>query len=81
MIRAAEKYIADVFSGKVVVSKITRLTFERHRADLKVAPEKGWYFDKKAAERVFDFCHFLKHSPDKRTWVPFVPEPDRKSVV
>ena len=81
MIRAAEKYIADVFSGKVVVSKITRLTFERHRADLKVAPEKGWYFDKKAAERVFDFCHFLKHSPDKRTWVPFVPEPWEAAII
>ncbi len=81
MIRTAERYIADVLSGKVVVSKTTRLTFERHRADLVVAPERGWYFDKRAAERVFDFCGFLKHSPDKRVWVPFVPEPWEAAII
>lgn len=81
MIRTAEKYINDALSGKVVVSAITRLTFERHRADLQVAPENGWYFDKKAAERVFDFCSLLKHSPDKRTWKPFIPEPWQAAVI
>jgi hypothetical protein len=41
MIRAAEKYIADVLSGKISVSKIMRLTFERHKRDLLHAPESG----------------------------------------
>lgn len=81
MIRSAEKYIAEAFSGKLLMSATTRLTFERHRADLLVAPEKGWYFDKKAAQRVFDFCTFLKHSPDKRTWVPFVCEPWEAAII
>jgi phage terminase large subunit-like protein len=81
MIRAAEKYIADVLSRKIVLSDTTRLTFERHAADLLVAPENGWYFDKKAAERVFDFCGLLKHSPDKRSWVRFDPEPWQAAII
>lgn len=81
MIRAAEKYIADVLSGKISVSKITRLTFDRHKRDLLHAPESGWYFDKKAAARVFDFCTLLKHSPDKRSWVPFAPEPWQAAII
>jgi len=81
MIRSAEKYIASVLSGETVVSATTRLTFERHNADLKVAPENGWYFDKKAVARVFDFCTLLKHSPDKRSWVPFLPEPWQAAAI
>ena len=81
MIRAAEKYIDGVISGEVLVSKTTRLTFERHKADLLVAPENSWYFDKKSAERVFDFCKFLKHTPDKRTWVPFECEPWEAAII
>ena len=81
MIRAAEKYISDVLSGVLVVSATTKLSFERHRADLLVAPESGWFFDKKSAERVFDFCTLLKHSPDKRSWVRFDPEPWQAAII
>jgi phage terminase large subunit-like protein len=81
MIRIAEKYIDDALTGKVLVSRTTRLTFERHRNDLKVAPENGWYFDKKSVERVFDFCTFLRHCPDKRHWVPFTPEPWEAAII
>jgi phage terminase large subunit-like protein len=81
MIRDAEKYIEDVLSGKILSSKTTRLTFERHKRDLAVAPESGWYFDKRAAEKVFGFCSFLRHSPDKRTWVPFDPEPWESAII
>jgi phage terminase large subunit-like protein len=81
MIKAAEKYIADVLSGRVKVSATTRLTFERHKRDLRVAIESGWYFDKKAVERVFDFCTLLKHSPDKNTWVPFAPEAWQAAII
>jgi phage terminase large subunit-like protein len=80
MIRAAEIYIADVLSGKIALSATTRLTFERHAADLLVAPENGWYFDKKAAERVFDFCGLLNHYSDKG-WFPFMPEPWQAAII
>jgi phage terminase large subunit-like protein len=81
MIKSAEKYIADVLSGKVAVSATTRLTFERHQRDLLVAPENGWLFEKKAAEYAFAFCDFVKHCPDKRTWVPFRPEPWEAAII
>ncbi len=81
MIRTAERYIADVLSGKIKVSATTLLTFKRHARDLRVAPERGWYFDKRAAERVFDFCTLLKHSPDKNTWQPFSPEPWQAAII
>jgi len=50
-----EKYIDEVLSGKIAVSNLTRLTFERHRQDLINAPEQGWYFDRKAVRKVLDF--------------------------
>lgn len=81
MIRSAERYIADVLSGKIEVSQTTKLTFIRHVQDKLFAPENGWYFDKKAVERVFDFCTLLKHSPDKRSWVTFVPEPWQAAII
>lgn len=81
MIRTAEKYINEVLSGKIKVSATTKLTFERHKRDSVVAPENGWYFDRKAVERVFDFCSLLKHSPDKSTWVPFAPEPWQAAII
>jgi phage terminase large subunit-like protein len=81
MIRAAERYIADVLSGKIAVSQTTKLTFIRHEQDKLFAPENGWYFDKKAVERVFDFCTLLKHSPDKRSWVKFEPEPWQAAII
>lgn len=81
MIRAAEKYISDVLSGKIVVSATTRLTFERHKRDLLNAPEKGWYFDKRAASRMFDFCTLLKHSPDKHSWTEFKPQPWQAAII
>jgi len=81
MIKTAEKYISDVLSRSVLVSETTRLTFERHQNDLLVAPENGWTFDKKAVQRVFDFCGFLKHCPDKKRWISFTPEPWQAAII
>jgi phage terminase large subunit-like protein len=81
MSRTAEKYIDEVLTGKISVSATTRLTFERHARDLRVAPENGWYFDKRAVKKVLDFCTLLRHSPDKKTWVPFHPEPWQEAVM
>lgn len=81
MSRAAEKYIEGVLSGEILVSATTRMTFERHAKDLRNAPEQGWYFDKKAADKVLAFGKLLRHSPDKRSWVPFQPEPWQEAVM
>lgn len=58
----AEKYIADVMSGKKVVCKWTRLAVERHVKDLKSARKRGYYFDHDAGQDVIDFFTLLKHS-------------------
>lgn len=80
-IKKAEQYIDDAMTGKVEISKTTRLTFERHRYDLDHAVEKGIIFNKRKAERFFAACKFLMHSPDKRSWIPFDPEPWQAAIV
>lgn len=76
-----DRYIDNVLSGKVAVSRLTRLTFERHRQDLIIAPENGWYFDRKSVQRILDFGQLLRHSPDKKSWTPFRPEPWQEAII
>lgn len=76
-----EKYIDEVLSGKIAVSSLTRLTFERHRQDLINAPEQGWYYDRKAVSKVLDFFTLLKIPADKKNWVTFRPEPWQEAIM
>ena len=62
----AEKYIDDVLNERVMTSRITKLTFERHIRDLSVADEKGWFFDSAAAERSMKFFSLLKHTKGRQ---------------
>ncbi len=70
-VKLAEKYIKQVQSGKKLVCSTIKMAVERHLNDLITAPERGLYFDKQAAERVFAFFQVLNHCPDKVKWVPF----------
>lgn len=70
----AEKYIRSVASGDTKVCQYIKMAVDRHLHDLETAPERGLYFDRRAADRVFAFFSLLNHCPDKRKWVPFVPE-------
>ncbi len=70
-ISLAEKYIKQVQSGEKLVCEYVRLAIKRHNDDLITAPERGFYFDKKAAEKVFAFFSLVNHCPDKVKWVPF----------
>lgn len=67
----AENYIKQVLSGDKLVCNYVRMAVERHHNDLITAPERGFYFDRKAAEKVFAFFTLVHHSPDKVKWVPF----------
>lgn len=60
-INKAEQYAADVRSGKQLACHWVRQAVERYYKDLDTAIEKGWYFDRQAAERVIKFCERLKH--------------------
>ena len=58
----ADKYIADVLSGKKLACKWERLAVERHVHDLKHAKKRGFYFDADAGQDIIDFFGLLKHS-------------------
>ena len=58
----AEEYIDGVVSGKLITSKLVRLTCERHIKDLENAHKRGFRFDKEKAERVIRFFGLLHHS-------------------
>jgi phage terminase large subunit-like protein len=61
-IKLAEQYIENVLSGKRNAGKLEILAVKRHISDLNNAPEKGLYFDKKAAKKAFAFFSLIKHS-------------------
>lgn len=69
--KLAEKYIKQVQSGEKLVCQNIKLAVERHVNDLVTAPERGFYFDRKAADKAFAFFTLLYHCPDKVKWVPF----------
>ena len=52
----ALSYIDRVMSGERPAGKYERLAVERHLNDLKMAMEKGIYFDDAAARRYLSFC-------------------------
>ena len=70
-VKLAEKYIKQVQSGEKLVCQTIKMAIERHTNDLITAPERGFYFDRRAADRVFAFFQVLNHCPDKVKWVPF----------
>lgn len=61
MIHRAEQYAADVRSGKIIACHWVRQAVERYYNDLDNAIEKGWYFDRQAANRAINFVEKLKH--------------------
>ncbi len=70
----AEKYIHSVLSGEKKVCEYVKLAVLRHENDLITAPERGFYFDRRASEKVFAFFQLVNHCPDKTKWVQFKPE-------
>ena len=71
----ANKYIADVLSGKIIACEFTRLACQRHLNDLKNGHKRGLVFDAAAAQRVIDFKSHLKHSKGKWAGQPLILEP------
>jgi phage terminase large subunit-like protein len=68
-------YCQDVLSGKIVTGKYVKLAIQRHLDDLKTGPARGLYFDAKAAQRVIDFFHLLRHHKGEWAGRPVVLEP------
>lgn len=65
-LKITKQYIDDVLNRRIPVGDLVRKTVMRHISDLEIAPEKGWYFDEKAALKVIKFFSLLKHTKGKR---------------
>lgn len=58
----SRRYIENVLNGSELVSATTRLTIDRHLADLKKdRAEFGFYFDEKEAQKAIGFLKALRH--------------------
>jgi phage terminase large subunit-like protein len=73
--KLAEQYMDDVLSGRIVVGRRVRQAVERHVVDLQNAKERGFRFDRKAAQRVLDFFTLLHHSKGEWAGQPFMLAP------
>lgn len=71
----AERYMADVLAGRIVVGQLVRRAIERHVHDLARGRERGIDFDRAAAERVLKFFSFLRHSKGEWARKPFALSP------
>jgi phage terminase large subunit-like protein len=60
--KRAEDYINAVLSDQILVSKLTKKTFERHQSDLNIAVEKGWIFNPTIPVKLMKFIALLKHT-------------------
>jgi phage terminase large subunit-like protein len=62
-VNKALSYIDDVLAGRVVASKLVRLTIERHQRDLANGHERGLTFNPKKAQHIITFIQtFCHHS-------------------
>lgn len=58
----AEEYARRVSDGEILVCEYVHLAVRRYYSDLEMALDKGWYFDRKAAQRAINFIEKLKHT-------------------
>lgn len=77
----AERYAADVRSGKIPACKYIRQAVERYYNDLENAVEKGWVFSRKKAERAIRFIEKLPHTKGKWSGTPLKMESWQKFLI
>ncbi len=77
----AEQYAADVREGKVTVCELVKLAVERYYSDLAAALDRGWHFDRKAAQRAIRFIESLRHTKGEWAGQKFLLEPWQQFVL
>ena len=70
----AEQYAQQVFNGEVLVCEYVTLAIKRYYNDLENALDKGWYFDRKAAQRAISFIEKLGIAHNGHGVVDVLPE-------
>jgi phage terminase large subunit-like protein len=80
--KRAEDYINAVLSDQILVSRLTKKTFERHQSDLNIAIEKGWVFNPTIPVKLMKFISLLKHTKGaKFAGKPFILEDWQCAIV
>ena len=74
-------YCRGVMDGSVLSCRWVRLAVERHLDDLEHAGERGFYFDRAAAEHVLAWFGFLRHSKGEWAGQPFELKPWQQFVL
>jgi phage terminase large subunit-like protein len=74
-------YPRAVVRGEVPAGKLVRLACERHLSDLDAGPQRGLWFDAKAADVAFRFFTGLKFSKGRWGGTPFKLEPWQQFLV
>ncbi len=77
----AEQYVDDVLGGRIPACRWARLACERYQSDREQGPDRGLWFDEKAAKVVVAFFRLLKHSKGEWAGRPIVLEPWQQFVV
>ncbi len=68
-------YAQQVRSREILTCELVQLAVERYFRDLDNALDKGWYFDRKAAQRAISFIEKLKHTKGEWAGQRFKLEP------
>lgn len=75
------QYAYDVVAGKILAGRLVRLACARHLNDLKTGSSRGLIFDKKSAQRVFDFFGELKLAEGEFSDRSFVLDPSQAFII
>ena len=77
----AEQYAEDVQNSRVITCEYVQLAVKRYFNDLLTALDKGWYFDRKSAQRAIGFIEKLKHTKGEWAGQRFKLEPWQQFVL
>lgn len=80
-IHEAEQYAHDILDKKILSCKLIQLTCKRYFSDLQNALDKGWYFDRKDAEKHIRLIEMLKHTEGEWAGMPLLLEPWQKFFI
>lgn len=77
----AEIYAQQVHSGDILTCEFVQLAVDRYYRDIDNALDKGWYFDRKAAQRAISFIERLKHTKGQWAGLRFKLEPWQQFII
>lgn len=80
-LQPAEQYAQNVQSGEILTCEYVQLAVKRYFNDLQTALDRGWYFDRKSAQRAIGFIEKLKHTKGEWAGQRFRLEPWQQFVL